>query len=868
MKAESRAKKKLSVQAALTPERIADHLMAGRERLLADLEGADIMEWMRAHTHLIDTALKNLYDFAWQQAAQDAPLAPDHPLTILATGGYGRAELAPHSDIDLTFVPLHDGDAFTERLVKHLYQAMMETFHTRAGLKVGYAYRLLEDCRSLDFKTRSGLLDARFVAGSPLIAAQFEQEFWQWLDPTGFLFELYQEYHERLEKWKHSALRAEPDLKNGVGGLRDFQALRWMVQIRFQVSGQKAVSTLIDHQLLTANEAAQMEDAYRWLGDIRARLQKITGEPRDLLSRARQTEIAADLMGEGEEALDRFSRMLLRHMHTMAMLAKQGMEGVTRSRLVLGIGLDADRLEIVPVQPAFSREAAGWQLWVFRLLQIYPLALGDELKRLLWIQRETNAAPLEAREIGRFFALLLSEHGRVYAPLREMTDRGVLGWALPEYGRALYWMPGDPTHEYTVGEHTLRAIQELDAFWNGDSDLSPVLRPLFEQIARPEILYMALLMHDLGKPERDMPHAEVGAEIVARRLDEWEWDEEAISEVEFLVRQHLLMAQTARQRDLHLEETIREFTRMVDTPERLQMLYLLTCADTRAVGERIWTPAQAAFLHELYQRALRALESEEPDAPTLPSIRKRVLRELSKRPIPSEQVEEHVAQMPSSYLLNVPADQMTLHIHYVERARSGEPVIEFYNSPQSPYTEMTVCVVDDPVPGLLSKIAGVLFAHEVEVHSARVFTREGPPQIALDTLWIDIRNRPLSPNQCAVLEKSLRAVLKGERAVESLLRDKGKNPDAPLFVYRLQLHGDVSDDHTVVDFQLPVEGGALYRASHALSQVGWNIHGARLGQWAGRTILSFYATDAQGSKIAPQYYHELFSHTQMLNAKS
>lgn len=183
--------------------------------------------------------------------------------------------------------------------------------------------------------------------------------------------------------------------------------------------------------------------------------------------------------------------------------------------------------------------------------------------------------------------------------------------------------------------------------------------------------------------------------------------------------------------------------------------------------------------------------------------------------------------------------------------------MEFHNAPDAPYTELTLCTFDDPQPGLLSKIAGVLYAYEVEVAWARVLTREDAPRVALDTLGLTVRSRPLSPNQCAVLERALRQVLTGERAVSDLLREHGKDPDAPLRVSQLQLHDDASDAYTVVDLHTAPDLGALYRAAYALSQLGWNIHSARFGLWAGRAVLSFYCTDAQGRKIPPAEYSRL-----------
>ncbi|GBC93041.1 Bifunctional uridylyltransferase/uridylyl-removing enzyme [bacterium HR15] len=816
----------------------------------ADASPSIDKEFARQYTALIDTALQWLYQWAYEQAAQEVALIPQETLAILATGGYGRADLAPCSDIDLTFVPLHENEPFTERLVKHLFQALMNGLHTQARLKVGYAYRLMDDCPTLDAKTRTGLIDMRLVAGSRAVAERFEMRFWQTLDPTGFMLERYQEYRARWAKQGEGILRIEPNLKEGRGGLRDRHTLNWLSQVRYGIPAHAVLPTLIAEGILSQTEADALNEATQTLSRVRAWLHALTGEARDRLTLTRQAEIA-ERLGIEQSA---FTRWVMDALSTHARIAQRAIERLIRSKLILGLGLDSVNLQIEPA-PTLERESPEWCLWVFRLAQKYRLALSPQIEARIEATIATISRPPEPREAGHALKEILSQPGEVYRVLEPMARLGVLSWAIPAFGAVIHLPAGDPTHEFTVGEHTLQAIRILDSFVQSTSDPPALTTMLLSQLPRPELLYMALLLHDVGKQDGSRPHAEVGAEIARETAYQLGWDEYA-DDLAFLVRHHLLMAQTARQRDLHLPETIREFVRTVEDPERLQMLYLLTCADTQAVGERIWTPAQAAFLQELYRRAMRAMEEGEPvSAPNLGALRKRLMRELSRHPLPHELIEQHIQQMPSAYLLNTPAEQMMLHIHYIQRVREGKgPVIEFHQAPESPYTELTICTFDDPQPGLLSKIAGVLYALDAEVSAARVLTREDEPRVALDTLWITMRHRPLSPNQCTVLEKALRRVLTGEQSVSELLREHQKDPDSPLTLRQLQIHDDASESYTVVDMQTAPDAGALYRAAYRLSRLGWNIHSARLGQWAGRTLLSFYCTDTQGNKIPPEQY--------------
>jgi len=235
-----------------TNEPIAQQLVQARRHLIDALLATDapIEAWMRQYATALDNTLRALYQRAWAQASQEVPAPPKRPLAVFATGGYGRRELAPFSDIDLTFVPAQENDPFTERLVKRLFQAMMQVFYTDAKLKVGYAYRLMDDCDALDHKTRTGLLEMRPIEGDPELVEAFTTRFWRSLDPTGFTLERYRECQSRWAKLGEGVLRAEPNLKEGRGGLRDRHTLNWMTEARYGIAPDQVLETLVAEGVL------------------------------------------------------------------------------------------------------------------------------------------------------------------------------------------------------------------------------------------------------------------------------------------------------------------------------------------------------------------------------------------------------------------------------------------------------------------------------------------------------------------------------------------------------------------------------------------------------------------------------------------
>ncbi len=419
-------------------------------------------------------------------------------------------------------------------------------------------------------------------------------------------------------------------------------------------------------------------------------------------------------------------------------------------------------------------------------------------------------------------------------------------------------IPYDAAHDYTVGAHSLRVVRLLEELKaEGDARLG-VLKRLTGEIAFPEILSLAGLIHDVGK-QWPGSHAETGGAAASRIAERLGWDAERGSKLTWLVRNHLLMAETSRLRDLSLDETIRDFTRRVPDLDALNMLYLLTYADTRAVGEGIWTEVKGRFLAELYHRAealLSAAVAGESGAlpatlpaPDLARQRERIRRGLAHHDLPADLIHEHTRSLPAQYLLNTPLEEMYLHIAMIGRLRETfQPIIDFRTEYGADYTELTLCAYDDPGPGLLAKITGVLYACDVNVHVAQVFTRESSVRIALDTLWVDFRGKSLSPGKRAEVEAGLRRVLLGEVGVGALLQQH-KKPLKEQTIYAAALDDTASERFSLLEVSAPDERGVLYRLTRAISMLGWNIHAARLSVWGSRARDAFYVTGADGHKI-------------------
>jgi [protein-PII] uridylyltransferase len=327
-------------------------------------------------------------------------------------------------------------------------------------------------------------------------------------------------------------------------------------------------------------------------------------------------------------------------------------------------------------------------------------------------------------------------------------------------------------------------------------------------------------------------------------------DDTGARKVAALVRHHLLMSETSQLRDLTLDQTIRDFVTAVPEIDLLNMLLLLTYADMEATG--VLSPVRVRFLEDLYYRAERALSEKAPvalDPERLQRYRNRLTRQLAGPHLAEDQVQEHCQGMPVSYLLNTRPEQIAAHIRAVEALQGGSPVVEWGGEMGAHITTLTVCTYDDPQPGLLSRIAGVLYAHEIGVHAAQVFTREAEgPAIAIDTLWVDFHGRQLPPFKKMEVETDLVQVLRGQPVTE-LLEARHKHLSPGLQPNRVAFDNNLADGHTVVDVEAPDQPGLLYRITHALASLGWVIHSARISTRGDRARDAFYITDAAGQKI-------------------
>jgi [protein-PII] uridylyltransferase len=841
-----------------------------REKLALSPRSTEGIALMRMYTILMDLVIARLFEMAIVETAEEIGANSEdvaQQIAVAATGGYGRRELCPFSDVDVVFIAQGDESLARETFVRKMFHLIMDVFLTGVKLKVGYAYRQPDQLRGLPQETQTALLDARRLAGSEAIFQSFQQALNESIDPLRFLRNNRRQRQDVRKRFGQSPHRVEPNIKEGAGGLRDIHAARWAAQVTFGVSGDRALDELLARGALSQSDVSQFADALEFLSGVRNLLHLSSGRGNDALTVERQQAVASYVQSpETLQSPEALMGLYYSHAENVDYLLNKALDFCDEQQFAIEPGVFAEHGQVqlgspigqvrngnghgYPESPNDSRSVTR----IVDYAQRYGLQLSRETQDAIRTTIRSGRLEPDADSYKSFLSLLNSSQAASTVGL--IARLGVLQWLLPEFGALMRLLPGDAAHQHTVGEHSLQVVRNLDALKNDEDE---EIRGIFSEVKDRRTLFLAGLLHDVGKISSNGNHAEVGESMAAECAKRLGLSSEDTAKVSFLVRWHLLMGETARLRDLNEPKTVSEFLNVVSDIDLLRMLFLLTLADFRAVGDDNWSAVHVRFLRELYHRASRNLSS--PMAQDfeidIERHRRRVRRELTLANLDPAEVDEHSACMPVAYLLNTSPEDMAMHIESVRQVRSGAPVVELRDDRMSEFTKLTICAFDDPTPGLLAKIAGVLYAQDVDIHAAEVFTRECSDVIALDTLYIDFEQCQLPEFKKRQVASDLTNVLTGNTSVKDLLLSKSKATSRALDVHDLTIHSHLSDRHTVLEISVEDCEGLLYFLTRTIASLGWNTHNARVTTFSGRATDAFYVTDTEGNKLEPDAIQQL-----------
>jgi [protein-PII] uridylyltransferase len=822
-------------------------------------EGASGGESVRAHAGLVDEVIRALVRLIAADAARELAAAP---FVVVALGGYGRGELHPSSDIDLMVVYGGERTPFVQRATQELLYTLWDL-----GLQIGHSLRSLDDCVAIartDFPSLTSMQAARYVTGDRRLFARFRRVLRESIyrrDFGEFLATTLSERDQRYRKHGASPYVGEPNVKESAGGLRDMHTAMWLSSAKF---GARTLRELRDKGLITPREQAATDAALTFLWRVRNELHFLAGHKNDVLSRDLQPRIAKSFGYEdGEHSLgvERFMRDYYLHARVIHRLARRL---IARCQETLSRRGPAERRQrqqaladgLVFLDGALhlaDGDAAGLRAEPVRIMKVFwhmhrlGCTLSADLERCI----EDAVDAIGEREqrdpaVRDVFLDICRRWGRVGETLSEMHELGVLGRYLPEFGALTCLVQYDVYHKFSADQHSLIAVQHLEALAPGQSAESEGAALVFQEVDKPELLMLGMLLHDIGKA-KGHGHVAKGIPLARALTARIGMPAEEAALVEFLVAHHLTMSHVAQRRDIDDPRTIANFAAVMETPQRLRMLYLLTYADMRAVGPGVLTPWQAKVLHELYGRTLTHLTGGRTERPPRPQIVERLAQRASDE-VPRPAVRAHVGMVSDRYLATTTVQRMADHLAMLQRLDQERVVTQLFHHPDLGTSDLVVVARD--VPGLFSLIAGTLAAHRINIMSAQIHTRADG--IAIDTLQVnDPAGEPVtSAPQWARTLEALRAVLTGEERVESVLAARRRaGREVGEGSLKIVVDNQLSDDYTVVEVKCPDRVGLLYLITAALSALGLDIASARIATEIDKALDTFYVHDDKGQKI-------------------
>ena len=825
-------------------------------------EGASGQESVRAHARLMDDVIFSLTRLIAADAARARLDAT--PLVVVALGGYGRSELHPLSDIDLMVVYAGELSPYVQRTMQELLYSLWDL-----GLQVGHSLRSLDDCVAMartDFPSRTSMQEARFLAGDRRLFARFRRvlrenvyrrDFAQFLETT------LGERDQRYRRYGASPYIGEPNVKESAGGLRDVHTAMWLGAAKFEA---RTLRELADKGLITPREQAATDAALTFLWRVRNELHFFSGHKNDVLGRDLQPRIAKNLGYENDDTslgVERFMRDYYLHARVIHRVSRRliarcqetlSRRGTVQRRLrqeALADGLFVmdERIHLVHPDGRDFRAVPARLMKAFWHSHRLGLELGVDVERAvedaLDLVDDAFRRSAEARDL---FLDICRNWGRVAQTLRQMHEVGFLGRYLPEWDALTCLVQYDAYHKFTADQHSLIAVENLEALAPGASASSEGIAQVLNEVQRPDLLMLGMLLHDIGKG-KGHGHVAKGIPLAKELTARIGLEGEAAGAVVFLVAQHVALSHIAQRRDVNDPKTVEALAALCGTPERLRKLYLLTFADMRAVGPGVMTGWQAQILWELYGGALQRLTGGRPGTLTLQDVAKRVQAELRDAGL-KRAVATHLGLTSERYRATTPAARIAEHMRLIERLEEGPVATELFHHRDLGSSDLVIVTRD--VPGLFSLIAGSLAANGINILSAQIHTRADG--IAIDTFQV---NDPFGE---AVTEEArwrrtllaLRRVLQGEQKVDELLaarRGARSGEEAVPSPAKVSVDNHLSDTHTVVEVKCPDRMGLLYLITRTLAAFDLSIGSARIATDIDHAYDTFYVADRDSRRI-------------------
>jgi len=835
-------------------------LIQEREKLIkAHLAGISGKEVVSQYTKLVDIFVKELWN-----SLTSADI--NNEVSLVAIGGYGRQEMSFYSDVDLLLLHVEKPSAVVQDTIVSLIQSFWDY-----KLKLDHSFRTIEECLEVaktNFSAFMSMLTPRFLTGNRRLFNQFVQAFnTKLIAPRRgkILRQIWDEREERHAQYSDHTYLLEPNIKEGVGGLRDIHNLKWAAIVAF---GHEELHFLWISGLLSSEEKTGLEETLEFLWQVRNHLHYLSGRENDKLSFAYQEEIARFLGFKDTQsikAVENFMRNFFTHTfsikHITRLFFNRLLEENKKNHfspyrvqpLAQGVYFHNGQIRVVDEEVFLKEPSLLVQVytWAVRLGAIFSSDTQHLLHKAVIDLKTPLCNNLKVRDA---FLEFLTIQGDLLPFLEDMTYQGLFCTIFPEWQQIRHLPQHNVYHVYTVDLHAFHTVEEVKQLKQEKyKDAYPIFTEVAKTIDKIEVLLLAALFHDLGKGI-GCPHEETGAQATEQILKRWQLPPEDEETIVWLVRHHLLLSHIAQRRDLEEEKIIIDTAQEIGDIERLHLLYVLSFADAKATGPRAFTEWKMALITDLFFKLQRLLEKGEFSHADiwdkLHRAREALVIKLREF-FPDKEIYRYLDILSPRYLLNTSIEEVVFHLDLIRTLNVKPVVLHWEKSFPANHYKVTIATWD--TPGLFAKIAGAFALHGFNILNAQAHTWRN--KIALDTFWVNTKGEAYRIDQKRQkVEEDLYRAIEGEIDLEKLLAVKYRpgiftRKDLPPVSTEIKIDNESSDFYTIIEIYTADKPILLFKLAQCLFKLGLNIHLAKISTRLDQVVDVFYVEEKDGGKV-------------------
>ena len=815
-----------------------------------------------AYSHLMDQIIYIIYDKIKNY------LKTKDLLSLLAVGGFGRGELAPYSDIDLLFLIGPRNKKISEKVIHFILYTLWDL-----GLSVGHSTRNIADVikdSKKDIILRTSILENRYLAGDKKLSNDFNSKLkiLQKSTVSEFINLKLKEQDNRHYKMGDSRYMLEPNIKESKGCLRDLNTLFWISKYHYRFN---KITEIKKYSLSWSNELKRFNKALDFLMTLRCHLHYMSKKDDNILNFSAQEQIAQNLgyKNRGNTlSVERFMKrfyLIVKDVGSLTRLFCTELDNYNDVQPIYSsASYDRDwkDFELKNRQVFYNKnktEEKNEKVSPKKILKIFEFAQNRNLDihpSTIYsiINSKRTISKLEnKKELYNLFIdiLLSSKNSEKY--LRLMNECGVLGKLFPDFQKIVGLMQYNMYHHYTVDEHTIRSIGFLNKLEKGDlREIAPIASRLIKKIQSRKVLFISTFLHDIGKG-RNEDHSRVGEEIAKKICTSLELKEEETENILWLVKNHLLMSKIAFNYDVSDPETIDDFTKIVQSPEKLKLLLILTVADILAVGPGIWNSWKAALMRDLFRLSEEVLYGANPyHLLELSPDNSMIKTRENLKNWENQEFEVYSSQYPRNFWS---ALDVETHVWLAKKYKTNRKKIKlieiFFKKLKN--TNSILLVVSAPDnPGLFSDIAGAISIQGVDIQTAKIFTRKDG--MATDIFWVTTNTRTVFDKE--KLNKIKQSIIKSlttnfnpEKQIFKLWKSTPKRIRSLKSPSRVIVDNMVSNSQTVIEVNCKNKPGLLYKLTKEIKDLNLQIQSSSVSTYGNSAVDVFYVKDVFGMKI-------------------